>query len=93
MLVQEQITSSARKQPARGAKNVTQTETVIPIQGSDATHGDTETDWAGHDGPHHMSTQDYLEEAEELLTHPLDPTQPETHPEVWHIHNIYCMKV
>lgn len=76
VLMQEQITS--RRQPGRAAKKDSQSQVDIPIQAAD-TSGAAPAAETQQEGPHHMSTQEYMEEAEELLTHPM----PETQPEVW----------
>ena len=79
MMMQGEITS--RKQPGRGAKKTSERE--ISIQA--ATAPDAAAGAGAEQGvPPLMSTQDYLEEAEELLAHPLDPTDLQTQPEVLH---------
>ena len=81
MMMQGEITS--RKQPGRGAKKTSERE--IPIQAATAPDAAAAAE-AEQGVPPLMSTQDYLEEAEELLTHPLDPTNLQTQPEVLHQH-------
>ena len=87
--MQEQVTSSshaARKQPGRGAKKPPQAQADIPIAGDSGptVHvSEVAQDQAGQNGPPFMSTQDYLEEAEELLHHPLEPNPLDMQPEVW----------
>lgn len=87
--VQEQVTltsHAARKQPGRGAKKPSQAGTDILIEGNGgpSVHvSEVAQDEQGHNGPPFMSTQDYLEEAEELLHHPLEPNPLDTQPEVW----------
>ena len=75
--VQGEITS--RKQPGRGAKKASGSD--IPIQAATAPDAAAAAE-AEQGVPPHMSTQDYLEEAEELLAHPLDPADLQTQPEV-----------
>ena len=88
--MQEQVTSSshtARKQPGRASKRSSQNETDIPIEGDvgPSVHvSEVAQDEAGQMGPAFMSTQDYLEEAEDLLNHPLEPNPLDTQPEVGH---------
>ena len=77
--MQGEITS--RKQPGRGAKKTSERE--IPIQAATAPDAAAAAE-AEQGVPPLMSTQDYLEEAEELLAHPLDPTDLQTQPEVLH---------
>ena len=77
MIMQGEITS--RKQPGRGAKKTSERE--IPIQAATAPDAAAAAE-AEQGVPPLMSTQDYLEEAEELLAHPLDPTDLQTQPEV-----------
>jgi hypothetical protein len=76
VLMQGQITS--QRQPGRAAKKGSQTQVDIPVEGAD-TSGAAPAAEMQQEVPHHMSTQEYMEEAEELLTHPM----PETQPEVW----------
>ncbi len=86
--MQEQVTSSshaARKQPGRAGKRPSQAATDIPIEGGSgpSVHvSEVAQDEAGQNGPPFMSTQDYLEEAEDLLAHPLEPNPLDTQPEV-----------
>ena len=88
--MQDQVISSshtARKQPGKGSKKSVQNETDIPIEGSGgpSVHvSEVAQDEAGQTGPQFMSTQDYLEEAEDVLNHPLDPNPLDTQPEVGH---------
>ena len=79
MIMQGEITS--RKQPGRGAKKTSERE--IPIQAATAPDAAGAAE-AEQGVPPLMSTQDYLEEAEELLAHPLDTTNLQTQPEVLH---------
>ena len=76
VLMQAQITS--QRQPGRAAKKGSQTQVDIPVQATE-TSGAAPAAEMRQEVPHHMSTQEYMEEAEELLTHPM----PETQPEVW----------
>ena len=86
--VQEQVTSSshtARKQPSRAGKKPSQAHADIPIEGGSGPSvrvSEVAPDEAGQNGPPFMSTQDYLEEAEDLLAHPLEPNPLDTQPEV-----------
>ena len=78
VVTQEQSTTS-RRQPSRGAKSAsTEAHADIPIQ---ETHAAGEAEGSGQGRPPLMSTQDYLEEAEELLTHRLEPTELQTQPD------------
>ena len=84
VLMQGEITS--RKQPGRGAKKTSERE--IPIQAATAPDA-AATAEAEQGVPPLMSTHDYLEEAEELLAHPVDPTDLQTQPEVMRQHLVF----